>query len=463
MIKKQKVNKNAIQKSVRRQNGEGSIFKRADGRWTASMYINKQENGVTVRKRKVVYGRTKTEVTSKLNKISGRINNISSEIDDKTVGELMFEWLMVFKKSAITPRSFEGDIRNFKVHIEPIIGNMKLDEVNTIAIQQLINEMVDKEYAVATIKKVKHLIGQFFEYAISNNWVLQNPTLKIRLRSKDKISTKGSQYKALTPEIRMKFILALGKEPKNYIKPLCSVLMFSGLRIAEALALQWSDVNFEHKKLKIKQAITTIPKFDENGQIKERITVIGKTKTACSVREVPLVDFVINALKDWRKNQIDRQQNDREITGDITSQDAYIFANDDGTIKTYSGTRNTFRRFLRRHNLKAFQIHFHGLRHTFSNMLFEMNENPKVIQQLLGHRDVKTTIMVYNSVNSDYIKESTDKFNEKINDDLLCFEEAERQEIIKQKQEALISSLNNNEFDDMLLRLLEERKKRNSE
>lgn len=50
-------------------------------------------------------------------------------------------------------------------------------------------------------------------------------------------------------------------------------------------------------------------------------------------------------------------------------------------------------------------------------MLFEMNENPKVIQQLLGHRDVKTTITVYNSVDSEYIRQTTDKFNEKHKDD----------------------------------------------
>ena len=73
-----------------------------------------------------------------------------------------------------------------------------------------------------------------------------------------------------------------------------------------------------------------------------------------------------------------------------------------------------FDRFIKRHNLGKYNIHFHGLRHTFSNMLFEMNENPKVIQQLLGHRDVKTTITVYNSVNSDYVKEATDRLNTKI-------------------------------------------------
>ena len=75
-----------------------------------------------------------------------------------------------------------------------------------------------------------------------------------------------------------------------------------------------------------------------------------------------------------------------------------MFANDDGTIRTYSGCRMIFNRFIRRNHLEDLNIHFHGLRHTFSNMLFELNENPKVIQQLLGHKDVKTTQLHYNSV-----------------------------------------------------------------
>ena len=76
-----------------------------------------------------------------------------------------------------------------------------------------------------------------------------------------------------------------------------------------------------------------------------------------------------------------------------------------------------FDRFIKRHNLGKYNIHFHGLRHTFSNMLFEMNENPKVIQQLLGHRDVKTTLTVYNSVDKSYYRQATDKLNNLFNSD----------------------------------------------
>ncbi len=89
-----------------------------------------------------------------------------------------------------------------------------------------------------------------------------------------------------------------------------------------------------------------------------------------------------------------------------------MFANDNGSYRTYYGTRVIFDRFKRRNGLNKYHIHFHGLRHTFSNMLFEMNENPKVVQQLLGHRDVKTTIMNYNSVDQVYFEKTRNLINE---------------------------------------------------
>ena len=93
-----------------------------------------------------------------------------------------------------------------------------------------------------------------------------------------------------------------------------------------------------------------------------------------------------------------------------------------------------FDRFKRRHNLDKYNIHFHGLRHTFSNMLFEMNENPKVIQQLLGHRDVKTTI--------------------------LYEDERRRQEELENKKNDLLSNMTDEEYDDLLEQLLKERRAR---
>ena len=75
-------------------------------------------------------------------------------------------------------------------------------------------------------------------------------------------------------------------------------------------------------------------------------------------------------------------------------------------------------------------------------MLFEMNENPKVIQQLLGHKDIKTTITVYNSVDNEYIRQTTEKFNEKFKEDNLFIEQPKEQ----QNWRASITTRRNNHW-----------------
>ena len=449
-----------IQHRIRRSNNEGSIFQRkSDGKWVGSITVGHDEKGQ--QKKKTVYGNSQAEVAKKLMDISGRMKSYAYETLEKhTFGELMNEWLMVFKKSAVTPRTFEGIIRNFKLHIEPQIGNMKVYEVDTFVVQKVLNNLIDQDYSVNTIKKNKHLISQFFEYAIDNKWVLQNPTNRVQVRAKDKAQSKKEKYKALPPEVRIKFLEALNRDEANFIKPLCICLMFSGLRIGEALAITWGNVDFENKTLKVEQAITQEPKFDSNGKVKSRTTIIGTTKTTCSVREIPIADIVVQTLQDWREKQISREKNNKNVTGDLTSRNAFIFANDDGTIRTYSGTKQIFERFKKRNDLKKFHIGFHGLRHTFSNMLFEMNENPKVIQQLLGHRDVKTTITVYNNVNSDYVKESTNRLNDRLNENEILRKQNNQNKEEQEEKKSNLENLSDEDFDLILEEMLKERKRK---
>lgn len=74
-------------------------------------------------------------------------------------------------------------------------------------------------------------------------------------------------------------------------------------------------------------------------------------------------------------------------------------------------------------------------------MIFEMNENPKVIQQLLGHRDVKTTITVYNSVDSEYVRQTTEKFNEKVKEEQMLIDQNIREEVIEERKEKLVKDM----------------------
>lgn len=114
------------------------------------------------------------------------------------------------------------------------------------------------------------------------------------------------------------------------------------------------------------------------------------------MREIPIADIIVETLREWHEKQKDRQKSNPRVTSDLTANTAYIFSNDDGSVRTYFGSRKIFDGWKKRHKLTNYNIHFHGLRHAFLDMLFEMNEKPKVIQQLLGHRDVKTTVHTNN-------------------------------------------------------------------
>ena len=165
--------KNRIVSKTRRGNNEGSIFQRPNGMWSGMATVGYDENGKIIRK--AVYGRTRLEVAQKLTELTNRISSDNFDyISKNSFGNMMEEWLLVFKKSQVTPRTFEGNFRNFKLHIYPKIGKMKIDDVNTVIIQRLLNDMLDNNYSLASTRKVKFLINQFFEYAIQNKLTSDN-------------------------------------------------------------------------------------------------------------------------------------------------------------------------------------------------------------------------------------------------------------------------------------------------
>ena len=121
----------------------------------------------------------------------------------------------------------------------------------------------------------------------------------------------------------------------------------------------------------------------------------------------------------------------KQLTGvDLLAPKSVVFSNDDGSVRSYSGTRKIFDTLAKRNGFFG-KIHFHTLRHTYSNMLFEINENPKIIQALLGHKSVKTTLTVYNSVDKSYYKQATEKLNNLFSEEKMAeFKEFEKKKDI---------------------------------
>ena len=249
-----------------------------------------------------------------------------------------------------------------------------------------------------------------------------------------------NRYKALSPAVRKKFFDALSSHP--FLNYLCHVAYFSGLRIGELLGLRWQDIDMKNKVLSVEHAITTKPEFDKLGNKLSKKTILSNPKTASSKTKLPMSNILVETLKEWKNIQ---RTKGRKLKMYLTGQKDFVFCNDDGTMRTYYGTKKIFYTFLKSHNLNKYHIHFHTLRHTFSNTLFEADQNPKVIQSLLGHKDVKTTITTYNSVDKSYFDKATKVFNEQYK---------------IEQQEDKYDSLDDDELDWEIKQLLKEKEER---
>jgi integrase len=395
----------ATRKNTRRGNNEGTIFQRKDGKWMGQITVGYSENGKI--KRKSYFGHTRAEVALKMTTdLSAVMKNGYQTVSNEKFETLFMEWLLIFKRNTVLPRTLERILNNAKCHIVPEIGQYTLLEISPQVVQKLINKMYLQEMALDTIKKTKQIINQFFEYAIDNEMVQKNPTTKLRIQRNEKHIKDAQKYKAIPVDVRERFMQEL--EKNIFLKTLCTTMLFCGLRIGEALALTWRDIDIENKIIKINRATTVDVKIDKMGKSISRKTVIGTTKTACSVRIVPMPEKLLPILENWKE---ERWVMGKKTGCDLISLDSLVFGDKEGNVRTYYGTSTIFQKFIKSHGLSGYGLHLHGLRQTFSNILFENNVNPKVIQMLLGHKDVKTTIMNYNSVDQTYFAKTSNIIN----------------------------------------------------
>ena len=172
------------------------------------------------------------------------------------------------------------------------------------------------------------------------------------------------------------------------------------MRIGEILSLRWKDIDLDKRVIYINSSLTKTYQFNNNGETISNKRKIGTTKTNCSIRAVPIIDELYKTLTEWKVLQL-------VANGKV--KDSLLFDHEND-LRSYSGTRRLLKRFNDKYGFSKYDIHFHTFRHTFATMLFEKKINPKIIQLLLGHKSVKTTLEIYNNV-SIYNKEMLEIIN----------------------------------------------------
>lgn len=227
--------------------------------------------------------------------------------------------------------------------------------------------------------------------------------------------TTGVRHALTIPQLRA-FMEHIANHPVYcHWWPLFTVLLGTGCRIGEALGLRWDDLDYERRTISINHSLVYYPV----GESRNSVLHISKPKTEAGVRTIPMFDTVKDAFEMLHEEQKESGWNDVEIDG----MSGFIFCNRFGNVPNPQSVNRAIKRIIADYNageeVKAKKRHreavllpdfsAHHLRHTFCTRLCEKETNLKVIQSVMGHKDIQTTMDIYAEATEEKKQESFER------------------------------------------------------
>lgn len=299
----------------------------------------------------------------------------------KRLGEEIYEWLVVYKKNSVKPSTYDRLIVSLEMLEKYPIAEIEIDELSTQDIQDYANTLVDDGYALTTIKKQLHLIGGWIGYANLMGFITRPLHKGVRLPSESSVKKPRKQVLAYTREEQasLKNVLRRGDSPAWY----AAILMLeTGARVGEVLALSWSDIDWRRRALRIDK---TVVRLGDS----RRCYIQKGAKSFTSNRTIPLSAEAFELL-DW-------MQHVRETDSD------YVFQNKRGDFLTYETLRWWIKKACEEAGVPYYGQHV--FRHTFATNCYEKGCDVKVLSKFLGHSDVTITYNVYIHLFGDALEE----------------------------------------------------------
>jgi integrase len=369
----------------RRGNREGSTpRRRPDGRWQINVRVT---DDLGVATRHTVYGDTPQEARDKAAAIRRRVTDGQPARDRRqTVAAFAQHWiditLQASERKRTTKVMYAGVART---HILPSpIGRLTLDRVRPSHVEGWVVELRGKGLAESTVRSAYTILRAVLDTAVRDGALASNPAAVIR---RPKVTSREAAH--LTPAQVADLLRAA--EDTRYA-PLFALLVHTGLRRGEALALQWSDVDLEKGLLRVRGTLARV-----QGRL-----VITEPKTVRSKRFVPLSAPTERLLRDVRATQDD----ERRRAGSVWQETGFVFTTVTGEP---CDPRNALRA-LKVAATKAGLPHagLHTLRHSAASVMLISGVPLKVVSEILGHSSIAITGDVYGHVAPDVARGAMD-------------------------------------------------------
>ena len=275
--------------------------------------------------------------------------------------------------------------------IIPALGHIRLSKLQPHHILEYLqqleepgqNKKTGAPLSAKTISNHLRIISSIFATAAEWQIIPLNPARSVRAPKRQK-----HEIKFLDDVQTVQLLQALEGAPLKY-RAAIELLLFSGARRGEVLALRWHDISYKDCTVNISKALLYLP---------ERGVYEDSPKTESSNRVVKIPQDVIAHLRQYRAEQSEEQLQ----FGDLWQGVGYVFTQSGGHPLRPDTLSGWFRKFIRRYNAavtnegdKLPEISIHGLRHTNASLLIASGANIRTVAARLGHAQTSTTTNIY--------------------------------------------------------------------
>lgn len=387
---------------------------RADGRYSYS-YTDRN------RKRHTIYGKDLVELRKKE---QGIRRDLEDGLDPQraervTVNEVYDSYIKQKYDLKATTRT--NYIYTYDHFIRETFGRRRLASVHYSDVRQFYYSLImEEKLSPATIDNVHTQLHPAFQMAVRNGLIRTNPAAGVLGEIKKSHLWYKPKRKSLTVAEQKAFMNFLySNHQYQGWKPIITILIGTGMRIGECLGLRWEDLDFENRFIDVNHNLVHRRVDKEGGTLH-----INSPKTEAGCRKIPMIKEVYEAFLE----EYELQRITGFCTQEIEGYSGFVFANSEGTVTIpsevnraihsitadYNNEETAKAKAEKREPLLLPDFSAHHLRHTFCTRFCENETNIKVIQSVMGHKDIQTTMDIYADCSEEKKKEVIEKMEDKI-------------------------------------------------